>query len=42
MYPLIYKFIEPNQNLGHKVQVQSGFVTLMGLVRFYMFSPREF
>jgi len=45
---LIYKFVEPNQNLGQKVWVRFGFVTLMGSVRFglvrvlYMFSPREF
>jgi len=37
-YRLIYKFIEPNQNLGQKVQVRFGFVRLMGSVRFEFYS----
>jgi len=46
MYRLIYKFVKPNQNLGQKVRVRFGFVTLMGsvLFEFYMyilFSSRE-
>ena len=34
MYRLIYKFVEPNQDLGKKVRVLFGFVTLMGSIRF--------
>jgi len=29
---LIYKFVEPNQNLGQKARVRFGFVTLMVVV----------
>ena len=32
MYRLIYKFVEPNQNLVQKVRVRFGFITLMGSV----------
>jgi len=36
MYRLSYKFVESNQNqnLGQKVLILFGFVTLMGSVRF--------
>jgi len=38
MYRLIYKFVEPNQNLGHKVRVRH----IDGFGSSSMFSPREF